>query len=351
MSSSTELAQCHAALKGGSRSFHLAAGFLPPRVREPAAVLYAFCREADDLVDEGGGAAALRLLHARLALLAQDPAAVQPLRIPLRDTLLGEVLQRHEIPADVLAGLLEGFAWDVEGRQYADIEALLAYAMRVAGTVGLAMALVMGVRGRRALVAATSLGVAMQLTNICRDVADDARLGRIYLPLDWLRSAGIDPEQWLLDPQPSPALTGVVQRLLVLADAFYQLGDEGLANLPGDCRTGIRAARRVYAEIGHSLRRRGGDPMAGRTVVPLWRKLACLVRPVRTAVPEQDRAWAQHACEQAAEPFLGAFHPAVLSHPARDGAGHGRLVWVLNLFERLERRSMGIAQQDGDLQA
>jgi phytoene synthase len=348
MSSSAELAQCRASLKGGSRSFHLAAGLLPPRVREPAAVLYAFCREADDLVDEGGGASALRVLHARLAQIEHGVDA--PVALALRDVLLRDVLQRHQIPASVLGGLLEGFAWDVEGRQYEQIEDVLDYAMRVAGTVGLAMALVMGVRGRRALVAATALGIAMQLTNICRDVADDARLGRLYLPLAWMEHAGIDPQAWLMAPRSSPQLSQVVNRMLALADAFYALGESGLANLPADCRGGIRAASRVYAEIGHTLRRRGCDAMAGRTVVPMWRKLVSLVRPEASMVSVAELDWAEHAGAAAVQPFLAAF-PAALLAPMPEGAEGGRMVWVLKLFERLERRSMELRSSGGDASA
>jgi phytoene synthase len=351
MSSSAELAACRASLKGGSRSFHVASALLPRRVREPAAVLYAFCREADDLIDQGGGAGAVVALQQRLADLAAG-GTDQPL--PACDALLADVLAEHQVPPAVLAGLLEGFAWDVEGRQYRDIDALLAYAMRVAGTVGLAMALVMGVRGKRALLAATALGVAMQLTNICRDVGEDARLGRIYLPLAWLEDAGIDPEAWLTAPQHSPALAAVVERLLDLADAFYALGDAGLDTLPGDCRTGIRAARRLYAEIGHSLRRRGCNPLAGRTVVGPWRKLSCLLAPVRSGGigapvgmpdPEVERAF-----EAAAMDFLEAF-PTALLNPTAPQHAAGTVVWVLDLFERLERRSMALQSGAADLQA
>ena len=352
MSSSTDYAQCRETLKGGSRSFHLASRLLPDRVRTPAAVLYAFCREADDLVDEGGGISALRILHARLDRLALAGSGAGPRDGLLpRDALLGDVLARHEIPREVLAGLLDGFAWDVEGRQYREVEDLLAYAMRVAGTVGLAMALVMRVRGRRALLSASALGLAMQLTNICRDVAEDARLGRVYLPLRWMEEEGIDPQQWLLAPHASPALNRVVARVLDLADAFYAVGLEGVPSLPGDCQSGIGLARRLYAGIGHRLRRLGGDPMQGRTVVPLWEKLACLVRPDPARPSPAHIQVAERAGELVAMPFLAAF-PSHLLHvePVRPPE-QARVVWVLELFERLERRSIALRTGEGDVQA
>jgi len=355
MHSSIDLARCRDTLKGGSRSFHLAAGLLPPRVREPAAVLYAFCREADDLVDEGGGITALRVLHDRLARLAptggSQEAPAFAAELHAGDRLLAEVLAQHQIPTAVLGGLLEGFGWDVEGRQYSSAEDLLAYAMRVAGTVGLAMALVMGVRGRRALVAASALGIGMQLTNVCRDVAEDARLGRLYLPVSWLEDEDLDARRWLLDPVPAEGLSRVVRRVLALADACYAVGDRGLATLPGDCQRGIRAARRLYAGIGHRLRRQGGDPMRGRTVVPLWGKLGCLLAPEPVSLPEDALLRVEQLCDAAAQPFLAEF-PTVLLQPRADAdADQGRLLWVLELFERLERRSATLRSSSSDASA
>ena len=105
---------------------------------------------------------------------------------------LGGLLARYGIPRALPAALLEGFAWDAEGRRYASIEALEDYAARVAGTVGAMMALVMGVRDAAVLGRAAELGLAMQLSNIARDVGEDARAGRVYLPLDWLAEAGVD---------------------------------------------------------------------------------------------------------------------------------------------------------------
>lgn len=336
MSSHAELDQCRASLKGGSRSFHLASRLLPRRVREPASVLYAFCREADDLIDEGGGAEAVEILRQRLRTLAPD-------------TLLADVMSTHHVPLAVLESLIEGFAWDVEGRRYEDIDTLMAYAMRVAGTVGLAMALVMGARGRRALQAAAALGLAMQLTNICRDVADDAKLGRLYLPAAWMREAGLDPVAWLANPRPSAALNGVVVRVLGLADALYALGDEGIATLPKDCHLGIRAARKLYAEIGHTLRRQGGDPLAGRTIVGLPGKVLCMLRAGGGKVSPAQRSFAEGLAEHASASLIEAL-PAILLTPLTAGdPAPGRIVWVLELFERLERRSAALRDGGGAL--
>jgi phytoene synthase len=157
-----DLAACRALLRGGSRSFFAASLLLPQRVRGPACSLYAFCRLADDAIDlEDGRMDALARLHARL-----DRAyAGQPLPTPV-DRAFADVIARYAIPRALPEALFEGFAWDAEGRRYEDLPALQAYAVRVAGTVGAMMAVLMGVREPGPVARACDLGVAMQLSNI-----------------------------------------------------------------------------------------------------------------------------------------------------------------------------------------
>ena len=128
-----------------------------------------------------------------------------PFETPV-DRALSSVVLRFGIPRALLDALIEGFAWDAEGRTYETLSELHGYAARVAGTVGTMMAILMGRRGADALARAADLGIAMQLTNIARDVGEDARAGRIYLPLSWLRSGGISPESLVRNPQLTPAL-------------------------------------------------------------------------------------------------------------------------------------------------
>ena len=258
-----DLAACRTLLRGGSRSFHAASLLLPRSVRDPATALYAFCRLADDAIDQDSGRlAALARLRERLAR-AYDG---RPLPIPA-DRALAAVLARFAIPRELPEALLEGFAWDAAGRRYETLSDLTAYAVRVAGTVGAMMAMLMGVRAPQVVARACDLGVAMQFSNIARDVGEDAAAGRLYLPVQWLREAGIDPDAWLARPTFSPALGGVVQRLLAEAEALYARAGSGVRRLPLGCRPGIGAARLLYAEIGHEVLRRGGDSVGGRAVV------------------------------------------------------------------------------------
>jgi phytoene synthase len=249
---------------------------LPAEVRQRAFALYAFCRLSDDAVDlSDSSPCAIRRLTDRLARAAQG----QP-RPFAADRALADAMRRSAIPAAIPEALLEGLAWDAEGRTYETLDDLLDYATRVAGTVGVMMALVMGVRSSDALARACHLGNAMQLTNIARDVGEDARMGRIYLPRQWLSEAGVNAEAFLSDPKPDPRIRGLVRRLLDEAQTLYQQGQGGIALLPANCRPAIMAAGLIYAEIGAEVERNGFDSVTVRARVSGRRKLELLVRAV-----------------------------------------------------------------------
>jgi phytoene synthase len=338
----TDVAACRTLLCGGSRSFHAASLLLPRSVRDPATALYAFCRLADDAIDQDAGRpAALARLRERLARACEG----RPLPIPA-DRALAVVLARFAIPRAVPEALLEGFAWDAAGRRYETLAELTDYAVRVAGTVGAMMAMLMGVRAPAVVARACDLGVAMQLSNIARDIGEDAAAGRLYLPLQWLREAGIDPDAWLARPEFSPALGGVVERLLGHADLLYRRAGSGVRRLPLGCRPGIGAARLLYAEIGHEVMRRGGNSVAGRAVVPGRRKLALLGRSlVETALPWRLSPEAPLPEARFLIEAVAAAAPAPLA-PQR-WIVEDRVVWVLDLFERLAQREQVGGQQFG----
>ncbi len=321
-----DLAACRAMLRGGSHSFWAAGRLLPKRVMQPATALYAFCRVADDLIDEGGGPAALSELHRRLdRIYAAAPDDAAP------DRALAAVVGAYRLPRPLLDALLEGFAWDAAGRQYEDLQALIAYAARVAGTVGAMMALLMGVRSAPAVARACDLGIAMQLSNVARDVGEDARAGRLFLPHDWLREAGIDPAAWLTRPEFSPALGAVVQRVVSTANAYYARADAGIAALPLACRPGIGAARRLYAAIGHRVAETGGNSVDQRMVVPPAAKLLLLARSAASALNPGSGL--------AAPPAEQARHlvAAVVSSPP-PAPKQPRLEWLIELFAKLDAR-------------
>lgn len=323
-----DLAACRALLRTGSRTFHAASLLLPRRVREPATALFAFCRIADDAIDLDGGT--VEGLRARLSMIYDGrPRAVAA------DRALAHVVARHALPRALPEALLDGFAWDKEGRRYETMADLHGYAARVAGSVGAMMAVLMGVRDAGALARACDLGVAMQLSNIARDVGEDARAGRLYLPRDWLAEAGVDADAFLAVPRFSPAIGSVVRRVLDEADALYARADSGIAMLPLDCRPGIKAARLFYAGIGHEVARRSFDSVTRRAVVSAPRKAALLARGAA------GFAWPAPASR--AEPLAAVrFLVDAAAHPGRTSIrkvrDEGRAAWVVDLLIRLEQR-------------
>lgn len=270
-----DYAACGRILRRGSKSFAAASMLLPAEVRLPATAFYAFCREADDAVDHAGAMAPLALegLHGRLDRIYEGRPQADPV-----DRAVAEVVRIHALPRALFDALLDGFAWDAAGRRPRDLEELIAYAARVAASVGVVMTLLMGERRPQVLARACDLGVAMQLTNIARDVGEDAREGRLYLPLSWMREVGLDADEFLAAPRFTPALGKLIERLLCEADRLYLRADGGIASLPAGCRPAIRAARLIYAAIGEELRRTGHNSIDGRAVVPRGRKVALLAR-------------------------------------------------------------------------
>lgn len=260
---------CRAVLARHARSFRWAAAFLDRDRRDDAAVVYAFCRALDDTVDEGGdrsedrAAAASTLDAIEAALRGQAPAS------PLCAAYL-EVAARRGIPSWAATDLVEGMRSDLGDVTVRDDDALLVYCYRVAGTVGVMMCGILGVRDRRALAHAIDLGIAMQLTNICRDVREDLARGRSYLPAARLR-AGAPAERQ------EEGMRRVVLDLLALADRYYESARRGMTFIPAAARLAIHVASVLYRAIGLGLRRRGGDAMAGRVTVSGSAKLGWLV--------------------------------------------------------------------------
>ncbi len=337
-------------MRGGSKSFFAASRVLPERVRTPAIALYAFCRLADDAIDLSSDKhSAMIELRARLnCIYAGKPYPVAA------DRALATVVTEFNIPIGLPAALLEGFEWDAHERRYETIEDLYAYGARVAGTVGAMMALIMGTRNGHALARACELGVAMQLTNIARDVGEDAAAGRLYLPLAWLREEGIDPETWLQRPVFNSGIAAVVARLLRAADDLYVRAGQGISALPRDCRPAIQAARLIYAEIGRQVERLGMDSISNRAVVSSRRKSLLMFAACGVAIQSPARIRGVLTPLTAVQFLLDAIResPAAYSSHSEHTAApkkrsmFGRVVWVADLFDRMAERDREIALQN-----
>jgi phytoene synthase len=269
----SDMAHCVEAIRHGSRSFHAASKLLPRRVREPALALYSFCRLADDAVDLNTEKAdAVLRLHERLDLAY----AGQPRNAPA-DRAFAAIIEEFDMPRALPEALLEGLAWDAMERRYESLSDVRAYSARVASAVGAMMCVLMNVRDRRALARACDLGVAMQLTNIARDVGEDAEEGRLYIPTNWLAEDMTEPDAFIADPGPNDRTRSYVARLLREADRLYNRADAGVGLLPIDSRPGIFAARHIYAGIGGRIRKADFDSITSRARTNGTQKLGWLI--------------------------------------------------------------------------
>jgi phytoene synthase len=261
-----------AVLKHHGRSFHFASHLLGARHGERAARLYALCRAIDDLADDATDPS---WADDRLASLS-NAIAMEDRADPIAAAALA--LQHDTgFHLGALEALIAGVRTDLKPVALADEAALVDYAYAVAGTVGLMMCAVLDVDDARAHPFAIDLGIAMQLTNIARDVGTDARLGRRYLPASWVGE--IAPEAL---GAPAGALENsarkAVARTLQLAERYYESGEAGLGFLPARARFAILTAARVYRAIGTRIASEGYRPWMKRAVVSDSRKVAIGLR-------------------------------------------------------------------------
>lgn len=261
-------------LQRHAKSFSWGGFFLPRPNLLAAARLYHFCRVCDDLVDESAANAQTLSQLQEITQALQGPAtAEQPLF--LRAFL--ETAEQSGIDTTFAQDLLSGLRQDLGEVCMPDRKSLLRYCYRVAGTVGGMMCPLLEVSDPAALPFAVDLGIAMQLTNICRDVAEDAENGRVYLPADLLAEHGLSP-QHLLEPElrhqlHSQQLAPVLREVLALAERYYLSGYQGLDFIPARTRFAIWVAARLYQGIGRKIVRTGYPVLQQRVQLSKAEKL------------------------------------------------------------------------------
>lgn len=251
------------AINVGSKSFAAAAKLFDERTRQSAVMLYAWCRHCDDVIDGqtlghgqvDGDRSTGEARLAELVDLTERAYAGEPMQDPAF-AAFQQVIQRHQIPKAYPLEHLAGFRMDVQGYHYQTFDDTLLYCYRVAGVVGLMMARVMGAEAEATLDRACDLGLAFQLTNIARDIVEDAAIGRVYLPADWLAEAGIPADGvGLLHKRPALALLSA--RLVDLAEPYYLSASQGLRDLPLRSAWSIATAHGIYRQIGVEVKARG----------------------------------------------------------------------------------------------
>ena len=256
-----------------ARSFRWASALLSRAHRKRVAALYAFCRAVDDLADaEWASGEEQAELEALLHALGAEPDAES--LWPSDYLWFRALCLECGIEFGVVRELLLGMVSDLDVVRVRSDEELLRYCYRAAGTVGVMMCSVLGVRDPRALRHAVDLGIAMQLTNISRDVLEDAQACRVYLPAERLADYGVAPEELVDGRADTQGVSMVVADLLALAERFYESGDAGMRFLPPRARWAVVVASRLYRAIGRRLRRRhDSNPFGGRVVVPWFAKI------------------------------------------------------------------------------
>ncbi len=262
---SQALFNANAVLASKGRSFYWARKLLGAKHAERATRLYGFCRYVDDLADEAQSVSAAKQA---LAETAQDIAAGRSQQPVVSDMIA--LIQECDINPSCVQELINGVTSDLDLVRMKDLPQLLRYCYRVAGTVGLMMSAVLDVQDTTAAPFAIDLGIAMQLTNICRDVSEDAMQNRRYLPASIL--GDIEPEALTHN---AVFAKHTIATLLDLADRYYKSGESGLAFLPLGARAGIFVAARIYRGIGTDLRKRDFAYWTQRAVVstPIKAKL------------------------------------------------------------------------------
>jgi phytoene synthase len=280
---------CRSVTRTHARSFYFAAKFLPARKRLPIYALYALCRHLDDEVDESGvenerqAGAAVENWKAKLnEIYSHQPppaASRQPESDDRNLVLLAwqDLLKIHKIPQALPLELMKGVLMDTHVKRYETFKELYVYCYRVASTVGLMSSEIFGYTDRKTPEYAEALGIAMQLTNILRDIGEDAAMNRIYLPAEDLRKFGVSENQ-IFDRRADGNFINLMKFEISRAREFYKKSEKGIALLEKDARFSVLLALRIYAKILDEIERQNYDVFKRRAHTSFSQKIFSLPR-------------------------------------------------------------------------
>ena len=286
----------HESIAKGSKSFALASRVLPPALRDDASMLYAWCRYCDDVIDgqimghdqiadyKTGQSERLERLRADTKAALSGAETDNPVYAGL-----ARVVKTHQIDHKHPFELLKGFEMDASERVYESVDDILDYSYHVAGVVGVMMANIMGVREAATLDRASDLGLAFQLTNIARDVVDDAKADRVFVPRELLKAAGapVTVDALAQSDNWSAAHKAACYQLDI-AEQYYESAKVGIKELPFRCAWAISAALSVYREIGETLRAKGPKAWEQRVSASKGRKIALAMGAVGPAMMRKN---------------------------------------------------------------
>lgn len=284
---------CERVTKTHAKSFYFAAKFLPKSKRRAVYPIYAFCRHVDDEIDEIGDGdpheaiktienwqADMRRVYADAAANGETAAANSERQLVF--AAWKDLLKTHRVPQNLPLELMQGVLMDTHVNRYATFDELYVYCYRVASTVGLMSSEILGYSDESALGYAEAMGIAMQLTNILRDIKEDAAIGRIYLPQEDLRRFGVSEQQISLG-QVNENFIQMMRFQIARARDFYQTGERGIALLEPDSRFTVLLASRIYSRILDEIERQNYDVFAQRAATTFSQKIFSLPKIWRAA--------------------------------------------------------------------
>jgi 15-cis-phytoene synthase len=290
---------CREVTRFHSRTFYMAAGLMPVEKRQAVYALYAFCRVCDDLVDKGSGNIQGQLEHWRSRLDDCVQTGQDAVAIAWADTRY-----KYQIPSRYAEQLIQGLSQDLVQTRYQTFPQLAAYCYGAASTVGLMSMHIVGYTGPEALPYAVQLGVALQMTNILRDVGEDLRSGRIYLPLQELESFGLSEED-IRASRVTPKWREFMKFQIHRTRQLYQDSMPGISHLDPAGRFSIAAAAELYRLILDKIEDNDYDVFNTRASVSKWGKISRLPgiwfrsRSGRYPLPNSSLDWAEnHGWEQ-----------------------------------------------------
>ena len=257
-------------LKNEGKSFYWASFFLPKEFRDNAGILYSICRYFDNIADNYKEDQSAKLKDSIKTIIKDNK---NPVNI---------FLKKNNISSLIFSDLIEGLIADQSKTKIKNRDELIKYSYCVAGTVGLMMSKIIGVENKKALPCAIDLGIAMQLTNIARDVHEDAQMQRVYIPTEWIPNIDLSilSGKQKIKPDQEKKISNAVHKLIELSEKFYINGFSGLKYIPLRTRLGIFIAANVYKGIGTKIKKYGKKYLKKRIYLNTFEKILITIKAI-----------------------------------------------------------------------
>lgn len=276
---------CESVTKLHAKSFYFAAKFLPKGKQKAVYPIYAFCRHVDDEIDEIGDGDQAQAIEAvekwrsnLQGIYAGEIDKIKPANESGQEKVFiawQDLLEKYKIPSELPLELVRGVLMDTTIKRYETFDELYVYCFRVASTVGLMSSEILGYTEKRALEYAEAMGIAMQLTNILRDVKEDAAMGRIYLPQEDLRKFDISEAQ-IFENKFDANFAALMRFQVERAREYYRQGEKGIALLEKNSRFTVMLASRIYAKILDEIEKQNYNVFIRRAHTTKWQKFSAI---------------------------------------------------------------------------